>query len=230
MRLSVIVILLSVVLFRCAEPHISHAATFYTHRRIGSLRYNPVARQYIGYVALYENCRDSSYACWPGAGSQIMDWGVSPGGAVDRFIFRYATALADPGEIVVRFYTGTDSEKPYDALVTEFALSNLKGSPDRRIHSFDHDFKVPQGRVFFLPKGKFGYSFQVEEKNTGIKFARGGNGNDNMLWVGDKEYDRYLAKNYWSGLYMKLYRRARENDSIQISPGRLSFAENDTSD
>lgn len=225
--LFTIIILLSIILCYYINPHNS-LITFDNYKSIDNLvTYNPVLKDDIGYIKLYENCQDSTYACWPGDKKQIIDWGISPGGTVGRFVFRYATNLMEPGEIIVRFYTGTNKERPYGNLIKEFTLSNLKGSPDHKIHSFDYDFEVPSDKTFSLPLGNFGYSFQVEKNSTGIKFARGGKGNDNMLWEGNKQFNRYLSSHYWSGLYMKLYSKIDSNENIRIIPDRLVFTEND---
>ncbi len=182
---------------------------------------SPADPQEEEYKLIYDNATMSGHWYRPGAHHSLTDWGRSPGGTIGKVEIRYVTSLADPGGIIIRLYQGTDSTCATGTLLLEHRISGAKGSPDGGDYAFVHVLVLPRGRRFELPPGPFGYSLEFEKDGTGAELARGGVGNENLLWVDHTGPHRSKDPNAWAGLYLRLYALDTGSGKIRIEPSLL---------
>ena len=120
--------------------------------------------------------------------------------------------------MTVRFYSETDAQNCPGKLVEIFNLGKLTGSPDGSNYAFVHDFIIPPEKQFKLPNGKFGYSFEFNNKQTAIELAGGGRGNENLVWENCTGPHSCIDPNIWAGFYLTLYALEGSNNNICIEP------------
>jgi hypothetical protein len=171
-----------------------------------------------GYKLIYDNGTMSGHWYRPGAHHPLTDWGRGSGGTIGKLEIRYVTSLADPGGIVIRFYQGTDSTCATGKLLWEHRVRGANGSPDGGDYAFVQAIVLPPDKRFELPPGPFGYSVEFAKDGTGAELARGGAGNENLLWVNHAGPHRTKDPNAWAGLYLKLYALATGYGRIRIEP------------
>ena len=91
-------------------------------------------------------------------------------GVVTSFQFGYFTNAAQPIDINIRFYSGTDGNSD-GTLVAEYSFTDLPGfDPTKLGHFVDHDVS---GQPFTLPAGAFGYSYEIMDLGTGPMLSTG---------------------------------------------------------
>jgi hypothetical protein len=160
----------------------------------------------------YDNSITTGY-CILGAYNDVIDFGVFGGGHVKRFVFRYVTALADPGMVEICFYKDISSSNCPAPLLKTFQLTDLEGSPnpgDGYLYEFEKDFDIPASEEFDIWDDTFGYSFEFRNNSSGLITARGGFGNQDYLWEYDYVlYDEWRLVNWdgspYAGFYMQIY-------------------------
>ena len=103
-------------------------------------------------AVLYDNTTSAANMYNPGGGIELLDFGTSTGGQVTSFRFGYATSLAAPGTVAVRFYSGTTSSTR-GTYITGFSFSSLDGSPDGGTYLFTATYNIPAGSEFTLGLG-----------------------------------------------------------------------------
>ncbi len=173
------------------------------------------------YVPIYDNSTTSGSWYAPGVRKEVIDWGTSSGGTVSKFTFGYATTRADPGEVTVMFYEGTDSTTCPGNFLAGWAFSGLSGSGDGGAYAFVYDFVIPTGDEFDLPSGAFGYSYKFDNRNTGVYLAEGGAGNENIFWKNRRL--TWFGGDPWAGFYMRVYVKEEVQGDIRIEPLILDF-------
>ena len=173
----------------------------------------------IDYALIYDNSKISGHWYHPGDNCEILDWGISSGGTVNRFIFRYITKLPNPGQITVRFYDGSNSTICSGNSLAEYTLNGLNGSPDGGDYVFTCDFIIPQGEEFDLPKG----AFEFNNNQTGVELAKGGSGNENNVWENCSGPHQCKDPNVWAGFYMEIYALEERKGNMRIEPLVLNF-------
>jgi hypothetical protein len=132
-------------------------------------------------TVIYDNTTAQPNYYGPGSAYELLDFGTSLGGPVGQFTFAYVTTLTNPGNITIRFYSGTSVSKRGTRLAS-YTFSGLSGSPDGSPYLFTATYVIPTGQGFTLPNGAFGYSYQFANMSTGAPMATGGTGNEDAFW------------------------------------------------
>ena len=157
-------------------------------------------------VVIYDNSTVAGYWYHPGAGYEMLDYGTTTaGGTVTKFTFAYVTTLTNPGNVYVRFYSGTDSSTCPGTFLAGWVFSGLMGSGTGAAQVFMYDLTISVEEQFDLGAGAFGYSYQFSNSDTGAYVAGGGQGNEDAFWR-DCDPDLYWFDGTpWAGFYMRGY-------------------------
>jgi len=151
---------------------------------------------------LYDNTIDTQVWHPPGVLSEVCDFGTSGGGKMTKFQFGYVTASTEPITLAVRFYRNTGPGECPGNFLGGWIFEDLDGSVSALPEMFAYDFELPLEEQFFLPAGQFGYSYQFNDDESGLRLAMGGTGNENMLW---QDCLPISFSNSWAGAYMRIY-------------------------
>lgn len=170
-------------------------------------------------LELYNNTTDEGYYYTPEAGYETLDFGTSAGGRVCHFQFGYYTTLSDPGQITIRFYSGTSSSNCPGTYVAGWTFSGLPGSS-----AYLMNFDITEAQRFNLSSGAFGYSYILANADTHLLIRSGGAGQEDMFWDNCSPTWFGGPPNPWSGSYMIVTGEGVTGDpAIQVSPASLSF-------
>jgi hypothetical protein len=151
---------------------------------------------------LYDNTSDTHVWHLPGVLSEVCDFGTSAGGKMTKFQFGYVTASPEPITLSVRFYEDTGPSECPGNLQGGWIFHNLDGSSSSLLETFEYEFELPLEEQFFLPAGQFGYSYQFNDDESGLRLAMGGTGNEDFLW---QDCLPISFSNSWAGAYMRIY-------------------------
>jgi len=153
-------------------------------------------------VVLYDNTVDEFAWYDPKPLRHVEDFGLSSGGQVTSFNFGYVTADFLPVSLSIRFYSGTDLQTCPGTFLGGWIFSGLDGSLFGWPEQISYAFEIPLGEEFVLPAGALGYSYEFANYDTGVWLARGGNGNEDHLWINCRLGSFSSA---WAGTYMKIF-------------------------
>jgi hypothetical protein len=160
------------------------------------------------------------------SGNEIIDYATSSGGYVSRFVIRYATRVADPGKVIVRFYSGTNIATCPGVFLQSFELDGLEGLPDGlpngTAYWYEKEFAIPLRDQFFLPAGDFGYSYEFDNGDSGPVLASGGSNNDIYYWrfleaLGG--WSKVFLTGSWEGFFLNVYVDPRNDPALSDIEG-----------
>jgi len=175
------------------------------------------------YTIIYDNSTTPNYWYPPGSFIEVLDYGSSLGGTVTKFTFAYVTTRRnDAGPVTVRFYEDTNSVICTGTFLAGWVFSGLPGtSTPGQTATYIYDFEILVEEQFDLPAGAFGYSYEFDDKKTGVYIASGGAGNEDSFWE-----DCVLSGfggDPWAGFYMRIYKTQEVEGDIRIEPLVLDF-------
>ena len=176
----------------------------------------PIASSVQADLLIYDNSNNITQSFTPGAFTEVLDYGTSPGGKVTRFRYVLNSGINPLDNHWIRFYTGTKYLEIGEKIKTFELVAPSSGGLFKW-----YEYIIPEEEQFILPAGEFGYSFEFSSSACKIALASGGTGSDSYFFLPSDWPNEYYTFSEDLSFSIQLYTTPEPTTLLLLGLGGL---------